>query len=73
MNSSCSLFSPNYVPNNYVEGKCLTLTCMIYLIYQIRLPIVIGALEWCLLMAHKNINSLTTIIFSILFPLARLK
>ena len=29
---------------------------MIYLIYQIRLPIVIGEPEWCL-MTHKIINS----------------
>ena len=31
---------------------------MIYLIYQIRLPIVIGEPEWCL-MAHTIINPLT--------------
>ena len=50
-----------YGINNIIK-LCLTLTCMIYLIYQIRLPIVIGESEWCL-MAHKIINSLTTIIF----------
>ena len=43
---------------------------MICLIYQIRLPIVIGKPEWCL-RAQKIINSLTIIILSILFPLAR--
>ena len=35
---------------------------MIDLIYQIRLPIIIGEPEWCL-MAQKIINTLTTIIF----------
>ena len=44
--------------------------CLIHPIYQIRLPIVIGELEWCL-MTQKIINSLTTIILSILFPLTR--
>ena len=39
-----------------------------YLIYQLRLPIVIGELEWCL-MACEIINS--PIILSILFSLAR--
>ena len=39
---------------------------MIYLIYQIRLPIIIGE------PAHKIIHSLTTIILSILFPLSQL-
>ena len=39
---------------------------MIYLTYQIRLPIVIGELEWYL-MTQKIINDLTTIISSILF------
>ena len=47
----------------------LTLTCIIYLIYQIRLPIVIGEPEWCL-MTQKIINSLTAIILLILVPLA---
>ena len=40
------------------------------MIYQIRLAIVIGEPEWCL-MAHKVLNSLTTIILSSLFPLAQ--
>ena len=35
-----------------------------------KLPIVMGEPEWCL-MAHTIINYLTTIILSILFPLAR--
>ena len=48
----------------------MTLACIIYLIYQIRVPIVIGESEWCL-MAHKIINYLTTIILPILFLLAR--
>ena len=43
---------------------------MINLIYQIRLPIVIGEPEWCL-MTQEIINSLTTIILSNLFPLAQ--
>ena len=38
-----------------------------YWIYQISLPIVIGEPEWCL-MAHKIINSLTTIILTIEMP-----
>ena len=38
--------------------------------YQIRLLIVIGESEW-FLMVQKIISSLTTIILSILFPLAR--
>ena len=38
--------------------------------YQIRLLIVIGESEW-FLMVQKIIISLTTIILSILFPLAR--
>ena len=43
---------------------------IIYLIYQIRLPIVIGESEWCL-MGQKIRNYLTTVILSILFPIAR--
>ena len=43
---------------------------MIYQIHQIRLPIVIGESEW-FLMVQKMISSLTTIILSIVFPLAR--
>ena len=46
---------------NNSRTYCLTLTCMIYLIYRISLPIVIGEPEWCL-MAHKIITSLTNII-----------
>ena len=38
-------------------------------IHQKRLPIVIGEPEWCL-MAQKVINSLTTMIMSILFSIA---
>ena len=55
---------------NNIREQCLTLTCMIY---QIKLPIVIGETEWCL-KAHKIINYLTTmnyILLKILFPLAR--
>ena len=59
-----SLYGINNIIKNY-----LTFTCIIYLIYQIRLPIVIGESEWCL-MEHKIINYLTTIILSILFPIA---
>ena len=55
---------------NNIRKSCLTLTCIIYLICKIRLPIVIGQQEWCL-MTQKIINYLTTIILSILFPLAQ--
>ena len=41
-----------------------------FLIYQIRLPIVIEELEWCL-MEQKIMNYIATIILSVLFPLAR--
>ena len=44
----------------------IILTCMIY---QIRLPIVIGKQEWYL-MTQNIFNYLTTMIFSIFFPLA---
>ena len=40
---------------NNVRQSCLTLTCMIYMIYQIRLPPVIGEPEWCL-MTQKITN-----------------
>ena len=55
---------------NNIRKSCLTLTCMIYLIYQIRLPIVIGQQEWCLMTQKiKLINYFTTIILSILFEM----
>ena len=44
---------------------------MLDLIYQIRLPIVIGELEWCL-MGQASLISLATIILVILFPLVLL-
>ena len=34
---------------NNIRKYSLTITCIIYLIYQLRLPFVIGESEWCLM------------------------